>query len=410
WGDYDRDGRVDIAFVSYFGSALLYRNLGGLTFAEGPNLGSAKLVIWVDFDGDGDLDLHLVGLQADHLLRNDGGTFVDLGGSSDSDQRGGVAWGDFDNDGDPDVYVAMISGTNRLMRNDGAGVFTNVTPGTPLGLAGDSPDAAWVDYDNDGDLDLFVVRASSPNVLFRNDGGVFVNAGSSALDAVGTRRSVAWADFDGDGDLDAYVTSDSTRGRLIRNDLGPSHWLHVDLVGSISNRAGIGARIRVKAGGVWRMQDVSGGTGVSQNSLTAEFGLGAATVADSVEVRWPSGFVQKLSEVRGQQRIVLHESAVTGVDDLPPRDLWLSPPAPNPTRGAVRLQLEVASSRHVRIEVVDPAGRLMRVIADREFAPGRHDLIWDGRDASGRSAPPGLYFVRAGPEPEGQLRRVVRLR
>src|SRR5262245_27285103 len=58
WGDYDRDGRVDIAFVSHFGSALLYRNLGGLTFAEGPNLGAAKLVIWVDFDGDGDLDLH----------------------------------------------------------------------------------------------------------------------------------------------------------------------------------------------------------------------------------------------------------------------------------------------------------------------------------------------------------------
>jgi len=410
WGDYDLDGKVDLVFVNHAGTVALFRNLGGLVFASGPLLGQASLAIWVDFDGDGDPDLHLVALQSDRLLRNDGGAFVDLGGSADSDQRGGAAWGDYDNDGDPDAYLAMVSGTNRLRRNDGAGVFTDVTVGTPLGLAGDSRDAAWVDFDNDGDLDLFVVRAASANVLFRNDGGVFVNNGPSALDGAGTRRSVAWADFDGDGDLDAFVTSDSTRGRLVRNDLGPSHWLHVDLAGVISNRAGIGARVRVKAGGTWRMQDVSGGAGISQGSLTAEFGLGSSTVADSVEVRWPSGFVQSEVGVPGNQRIVLSESAVTAVETPPNVRARLWPPVPNPNRGVTLLRLDVASAGRVRVEVMDLQGRCVRLIADREFAPGGYDLRWDGKDSSGRSVSAGLYRIVAGTGRDRQSKSVVQLR
>jgi hypothetical protein len=252
WGDYDLDGRIDLVFPDHVGTAWLYHNEGGLSFTRGVSLGEMSRPVWIDYDGDGDLDLHQVARQFDQLWRNDSGTLVLLNPSPgyDNDQRSGVAWGDYDNDGDPDYYLAKVVGTNRLFRNDGAGTFTDITAGTPLGLAGDSQDASWADVDNDGDLDLFVVRANSANVLFRNDGGVFVSNGASALDGTGTRYSAAWADFDGDGDLDVYVTTDSTRARLLRNDLGPSHWLHVGLVGVNSNRSGIGARIGVKAGGV----------------------------------------------------------------------------------------------------------------------------------------------------------------
>jgi hypothetical protein len=410
WGDFDRDGDLDLVFVTHFGRAVLYQNAGGLSFTQGQFLPEALAPIAVDYDGDGGLDLHLVAGNHDALLRNDGGTFVAPGIFLDTDQRSAAAWSDYDRDGDPDFYLVKVSGTNRLLRNDGGGTFTDVTAGTPLGLAGDCDDASWVDVDNDGDLDLFVVRGVAANVLFRNDGGAFVNAGSSALDGVGTRRAAAWADYDGDGDLDVYVTSDSTRGRLIRNDLGPSHWLHVDLVGGVSNRSGIGARIRVKSGGVWQMQDVSGGSGFSQNSLTAEFGLGASTMADSVVVHWPSGRSQVLVGVAGNQRIVITESGPTGVGDSPRVDARLWPPIPNPSRGATHLRLDVVAARRVRVDVLDLEGRCVRLIADREFSPGPHDLEWDGTDSSGRRVPAGIYWASARSASGQQFHRLVRLR
>ncbi len=382
WGDYDNDGDLDL-YAANDGANTLIRNDGAGIFTDvtaGPlgDNGGSQGVAWADFDRDGDLDLFFANasatpaLRQDKLLRNDGGgifTDVTAGPLVEADNNTGIAWGDYDNDGDPDLYIAADGAPSRLLRNDGAGSFTDVTTG-PLAITGvatgvawgdfdndgdldlyvargsgqgdrllrnDGGDAftdvtagalvdtdstqgiAWGDYDNDGDLDLYLANATTPNRLLRNDGGVFVDVTTAPLDGGGRNSTgVAWGDYDGDGDLDLFLSSWFGPKSLFRNGLSSgNHWLHVDLTGTLSNRFGLGARIRVIAGGRTQIREVSGGAGYfSQDSLTAEFGLGQATVVDSVQVRWPSGTVQTLLNVAVDQRLGIIEEIP---DTTPPQ-------------------------------------------------------------------------------------------
>jgi hypothetical protein len=305
WGDYDKDGDIDL-YIANFGTAnKLFRNDGGGFFVDangGTPLGDAGDgcgVAWGDYDNDGDLDLYLVNgsFQPNKLFRNDGGgTFTDVTSPPLNDALFGIgaAWGDYDNDGDLDLYLVNGNqGANKLFRNNGGGSFTDVTSG-PLGDASSGYGCAWGDYDNDGDLDLYLTNGGSPsnNKLFRNDGsGNFTDATSPILAVSSTGIGVAFGDYDGDGDVDLYVAHGyPNQNKLFRNEIGTAnHWLHVNLVGTTSNASGIGARVRIVAGGVSQIREVSGGSGFcSQNSLTAEFGLGINLLVDTLQIQWPS--------------------------------------------------------------------------------------------------------------------------
>jgi len=193
-------------------------------FREGGTLTNA----WADFDNDGDLDL-FIGFrgQPNRLYRNDNGKFTDVAakaGIADSDVTRTSSWGDYNNDGHIDLFVGFVSregSHNKLYRNDGDGEhFTDVTESTGTGLTGSFRQACWVDYDNDGDVDLFVGLRDKPNVLFRNDGGTFTDV-AQELGIGDPRRTVGavWFDFDKDGDLDLYVTNmDGDANGLFRND------------------------------------------------------------------------------------------------------------------------------------------------------------------------------------------------
>ena len=187
---------------------------------------------WADFDRDGDLDL-FVGMRysANHLYRNEGGTFVDVApelGLADIEDTRAAAWGDYDGDGDLDLYIghsATAATPNRLYRNDDQ-IFVDVTSGLGVDLMGNTRQPSWIDYDGDGDLDLFVAMRDQPNRLFRNDGapGALPAADASAAPAAPAwtftdvttesglgdpRRTVgvAWFDYDRDGDLDVHVSN-----------------------------------------------------------------------------------------------------------------------------------------------------------------------------------------------------------
>ena len=176
---------------------------------------------WADYDGDGDLDL-FVGMRytPNRLYRNDGGHFVDVApevGLADlADTRAG-AWGDYDGDGDPDLYVGypVAEDTpNRLYRNDG-GRFVNVAADVGVDLVGTTRQPSWIDYDGDGDLDLFVAMRDQPNRMFRNDGAAgggpaWTFTDVTAESGLGDPRrtvGVAWFDYDRDGDLDVHVSN-----------------------------------------------------------------------------------------------------------------------------------------------------------------------------------------------------------
>lgn len=163
------------------------------------------------------------------------------------------AWADYDQDGDLDLFVGMRYGPNRLYRNDG-GSFTDVAPDLGIADAEDTRAAAWGDYDGDGDLDLYVgypVEAGTPNRLYRNDGGSFTDvAGDIGVDLVGTTRQPTWVDYDGDGDLDLFVAVRDQANRLFRND-GPEAFVDV------TEEAGVGDPRRT-VGVVWFDYDQDG--------------------------------------------------------------------------------------------------------------------------------------------------------
>jgi len=150
--------------------------------------------------------------------------FVDAtsGPLSSVDATQGVTWVDYDNDGDDDIYLAFWGSANKLLRNDGAGTFADVTSG-PLGAAGPSQGIAWGDYDNDGDEDLYIANWGQANQLVRNDGnGSFTDVTTGVLGDSSQGTGVAWVDYDNDGDLDLYIANDNASNKLLRNDGGGS--------------------------------------------------------------------------------------------------------------------------------------------------------------------------------------------
>jgi hypothetical protein len=170
---------------------------------------------WADADNDGDLD-YFVGFRGrpNRFYRNDGGTFVERAaalGLADGQETRAAAWGDFDADGDADLYVGFADPTlaSKVYRNEGRGRrFVDVAGTIGLALNGVSRQAAWIDFDGDGDLDFFAAFREGPNRLFRNDRGRFTDV--TAVTGIGdTRRTVGavWWDFDRDGDLDVFTAN-----------------------------------------------------------------------------------------------------------------------------------------------------------------------------------------------------------
>ncbi|MFQ6105293.1 MAG: FG-GAP-like repeat-containing protein [Candidatus Glassbacteria bacterium] len=234
WGDMDGDGLPDLYVCNLTGSNVLYRNLGGglfqdVTVASGTGDASSSFgCIWGDYDEDGDQDLYVTNRNdANRLYQNDGsGTFTDMaafaGVDADTVYSQACTWVDYDEDGDLDLFVANRFATDFLFSNDGDGTFTEV--GASSGLTGtvSSRGAAWCDYDSDGDMDVFVTVNGTENMLYQNQwDGTFIDVASSlGLDDAGAGTGVAWGDIDEDGDFDLFVANDGSANLLYLNNGG----------------------------------------------------------------------------------------------------------------------------------------------------------------------------------------------
>ena len=289
-------------------------------------------VAFADYDLDGDTDIYVANDGTmNFLYQNQGNRFAEVGlyagGRYNEDglaEAGmGVEFGDWDNDGFQDIFVTNFAQeTNTLYGNDGQGQFYDITLRAGLAECSYKPlgfGTNFLDYDNDGDLDLFVANGHvmdkitqvhpdhaypQPNQVLCNQRGTrFVDVSTRlgpALAAAAVSRGSATADYDNDGDLDLLVTNVAAPPNLLRNDGGNrQHWLTIQLGGTSQH-----ARVAVTAGGQRQVKErQAGGSYLSSSDPRLHFGLGEATRA-TVEIRWPDGTLQKMEEVTADQ--ILH--------------------------------------------------------------------------------------------------------
>ncbi|MGA3371402.1 MAG: CRTAC1 family protein [Terracidiphilus sp.] len=373
FGDYDLDGFVDLMVVNYvdfhlndmpgFGSASfckyrgidvqcgprglrgagdsLFHNNGDGTFTDvskaagvsDPDGYYGLGVVWADFNNTGRPDIYITNDSTPkYLYKNLGnGKFEDIGlqsgtaVSEDGSEQAsmGIALGDYDHSGRPSIFVTNFTDENALLyHNEGDWNFKEVSfaagvalPSLPLVKWG----TAFVDLDNDGWLDLFLVNGHvypqvdtlpsgpgyrEPKVMELNQkDGAFCDASSQAGNALMEKRpsrGVAVGDLFNDGNMDIVVEDIDGSPMLLRNHGVPGrHWVSFELDGTKSNRAALNARLTVVAGGMTQTSEVhSGGGGyLSQDDLRQHFGLGSATKVDKVVIHWPSGLVETLTNL-----------------------------------------------------------------------------------------------------------------
>jgi enediyne biosynthesis protein E4 len=335
---------------SYKGASVrLWHNLGngkfedvtgkaGLFDTSSKSLGISIL----DYDSDGWPDIALANdTQPNKLYRNNAnGTFSEkavqagVAFSEDGVARAGmgVDSGDYDRSGRASLIISNFSNQMiSLYHNEGSGLFVDEAPRSEIGKASLLTlgfACFFYDYDLDGWQDVFIadghiepdvervqkrIKYRQPPHLFRNNGNgdgfteVSATLGTS-FNTPRVARGAAFADIDNDGDLDLLMTTNAGPVNLYRNDGGTNQSLRVKLIGTKSNRDGIGAVVRVASGSdkQWLMMK-SGGSYLSSNELVLTFGLGGNAKASTVEVTWPSGQVDKLSNVEAGQTITVQE-------------------------------------------------------------------------------------------------------
>jgi hypothetical protein len=319
WADLNNDGALDLIIANnqtnqslqtntiYLGNGngiLSVHHDDALNNDKGISSGNVALA---DVDGDHDVDIFIptIGTEKDILYRNDGHAKFekDVAWQEESvpSSSYSAAFGDYDNDGDDDLYV---SGDDILYRNDGHGMFTNVVNSTFNNKK--SKQALWGDHDNDGDLDLFLVKEGlTQHELYQNEGdGTFTKAESFSTLSEMTAGAGSWVDVNNDGYLDLFLANDSDN-KLFLNSGGIFNSIRLNLIGITSNRSGIGATIKIKVGTQWQSRQVFS---QSSGSLQTHFGLGEASHVDILRVEWPSGNVQILKDIDANQLITVTES------------------------------------------------------------------------------------------------------
>ena len=323
---------------------------GGLgIYCSGGNYGS----IWIDYDNDRDLDLFIAkcGGETDRrrnqMHRNNGdGSFTEVSNSlglDDPMQTWSSAWGDFDNDGDMDVFIGASTGTHKLMRNDvnTSGSFMEVTSTSNVtSLTTTGHENLAFDFDNDGNLDV----VSNGNILFGNGDMTF-----SIQEEIIPYNNGSFGDLNNDGYVDAFVF-ESSLSRIYMNDANTgNNWIKIHTIGTASNGNGVGARVEVESASGTQIRDVRSGEGFAfMSSLNSHFGLGSDAAVTKITVRWPSGLIDVINNPTINQSIdIVENDHPLTIQDLELSDLSIYP---NPANDI--LNIKASSNLSDRVATV----------------------------------------------------------
>jgi hypothetical protein len=406
WTDADSDGYLDLLIASSTG-ILLYMNENGDQMSEeagsrglsSPELALARDLLCFDADGDHDEDILFYHTKSLYF-ENEGGHYLDRTEDSGLGLNVSDAFPfDIDSDSDLDLFLNTYPRLH-LLANNGSGRFSDVSARYGIDEwpdhSGPAPSAA--DVNADGLPDVLVPHGG---YYVMDESMFFIAASKFFGGADTTSKSLTFADADGNGMLDVFKDglwlSAGFPGGLTNN------WLEVDLEGTLSNRSAIGATATLRSGGVVSTGVVSG----SANSPhRLHFGFGTE-LPDSLTVRWPSGIVQVVRDLPVNALVtVVEDSTLSGVgggetSGALPKAFALHQNYPNPFNPQTTIAFDIPEGKGkvaVRLSVYDLRGRLVRRLIEGELSPGRHTLVWDGRNDDGTAAGSGayLYTLKAG--------------
>jgi len=412
WFDYNRDGRID-CYVGNNGipprANYFFRNNNLMNFTQiADSVGfsdvtSTLSTACADFDNDGDIDIFTgsqtsLGGKTNFLYQNNGnGTFTDISIASGllvTNYSWGADWGDYDNDGDLDLYVANFNGVNNLFKNNGNETFTDVAVALGVQNLSGSFTCGWADYDNDGLLDLFVGNdGNGMDKLYKNNGTTFTDvAAAVGMSDMLLSNSTSWGDFDNNGYVDLYCSNNGVPNRLYKSSGGINRWLIVKLRGADLKNAPVGARIILKTGANIYMREVQGGSGHNgQNSLPLEFGVGNNITIDSLIIRWPDGDVGRLSNVNTNQILSISEvsTAIAVNGNNIPDKFSLSQNFPNPFNPFTKIIYSLPKNTYVNITIFNSLGREITALVNGYQKAGTYSV-----DVNAGELPSGIYFYR----------------
>jgi len=373
WVDYDNDGRIDL-FAAGVTRSLLWHNAGDSTFFEELGVGTSALggdmkmgrgCDWADYDNDGDLDL---------LLPNSIGV-RDAGNMTGSGTR------IYANSGFPDYELVAMPSDNGIRYEE------KHTGG------------AWGDINNDGLMDV-VITTSCPcryaDIYIQQSGKRFeLGTSEYGLHRIAAGNDATWVDYDNDGQLD-MVTIDRGRFRLFRNNGGFSHgnnYVEFDLVPPSGSAGGVGASVTVFASPVRYTQQVSAGRGILMaKPLRLHFGLGDALLVDSVVVRWPNSNRDEV--FRQLTANMLHRLGTSPVGGSANSEAVALEAAPNPFSTSLTITYTLSAERNVRIAIYSTDGRYVTTLINEKQHAGSYSVTWDARDRNGERVADGAYIYR----------------
>lgn len=328
--DINNDGHLD-AFVCHDVEPNVYYindgngdfifNQGGLgDYPSGGNYGS----IWIDYNNDHNIDLFIAKCGGEPARRtnqmhtnNGDGTYTENAaaiGLDDPMQTWSSAWADYDNDGDMDVFVGASSGTHKLMRNNGDATFTDVTAASGIAaVTATGIENTAYDFDNDGNMDI----VSSGNILFGNGDLTFTNIAFNALP--GTNGALG--DLNNDGFIDSC-----NGGTIYWNSGNDNNWITINTIGTESNINGIGARIELETLSGVKIRDVRSGEGFGlMSTLNTHIGLGTETSIETITVYWPSGIIDIVNNPNINETLTIIEGEVLNIEGTSVTGLILYP-------------------------------------------------------------------------------------
>ncbi|HEY3251491.1 MAG TPA: FG-GAP-like repeat-containing protein [Ignavibacteria bacterium] len=386
WSDYDMDGDIDL----FIGS--------------GPATGNpARDFLYRNFRHEYSIPFYLQRIDT---------------GIIGTDLVDGQNWNwiDYDNDGDLDAFLTNYSQNvlNRLYRCDGPYYYVKMTAvqaGTIVSDPGSYLANTWGDFDNDGDLDCFLTRDGGQTSRYytNNNNGTFTRIDTLAVcQPPGTTYGASSGDYDNDGDLDLFVAGTTNSKGLYRNVSNNNNkWVNIKCVGSgpnnnFSNKSALGTVLRVKAiingNPVWQIREVNAQNSFnSMNMLNVHLGLGTTSIIDSIIIKWPRGLTEiytnvtvnkfyKAVEGQGLNEIII---GIQNIGTEIPDEFKLFQNYPNPFNPVTKFRFEIAFFEFVKIRIFDIKGKEVMILLNEQLKPGIYEISWDASNYSS-----GIYFYR----------------